>query len=241
MIIGMTDPMHDASREESYRSWIRSGIPEGEVLVLSHTRNLGDEIERCDGIVLTGGGDVDPKFYGREDAVREVREVSEARDQFEFQVIRRARERNLPLLGICRGVQVFNVAMGGSLVPDLERAGFPPHGRPATGERRHRVRIASGTFLGAIAGVREGEVNSYHHQAVERPGRGLRVVARADDGVVEAVEWERPAGKPWLVLVQWHPERMRGPDDPLSRNIIHQFAHAVNTRDVTSSTTMSPT
>jgi putative glutamine amidotransferase len=239
MIIGMTDPMHDASREESYRSWIRSGIPDAEVRVLSLAGNVRDEIERCDAIVLTGGGDVEPKFYGREDAVRDVREVSEARDQFEFQVIRRALERNVPILGICRGVQVFNVAMGGTLVPDVERAGFPSHGRPATGERRHRVRIAPDSLLSRIAGVTEGEVNSYHHQAVERPGRGLRVVAHAGDGVVEAVEWEHPSGKPWLVLVQWHPERMKEPDDPLSQNIIHQFFHAVNTRDVSSSATMS--
>jgi putative glutamine amidotransferase len=185
------------------------------------------EIARCDGLVIAGGGDVHPKFYGKQEAVDIAKDVRIGRDLFEFDVIREAMERNIPTLGICRGAQVFNVAMGGTLIPDIESAGHPSHRKGDAIERLHHVRVAARSRLAGIVGVESGEVNTYHHQAVEKPGNGLRVAATSDDGIPEALEWEDPAGRPFVLLVQWHPERMGDTESPFARNIIECFAAEV--------------
>jgi putative glutamine amidotransferase len=130
-------------------------------------------------------------------------------------------------------MQLCNVALGGTLVPDLERAGYMRHttgsGEP---QRTHPVTIEHGSLLEALSGVTEGTVSSYHHQAVDRVAAGLHVVARSTDGVVEALEWEVPNKKPFLLLVQWHPERM-GTEDLLAANLLKRFAAALAEKEQT--------
>ena len=227
MIIGITDPMRDADTYERYAAFARKWIPGAEAQILSCVTGTFSEIERCDALLLTGGGDVHPKFYSREEDAALAREVKIGRDLFEFDVIREAMERQMPVMGICRGIQVFNVAMGGSLVPDIEAAGLMSHRRGDEPERLHGVKVMNGSILKGIVGVTEGTVNSEHHQAVDAVGRGLRVAARSDDGIIEALEWEDPAGKPFVLLVQWHPERMSDTGGPFSRNLIERFASEV--------------
>ena len=227
MIIGITDPMRDAATYEMYGALVRKWIPGAEVQILSCVTGTFSEIERCDALLLTGGGDVHPKFYGREEDAAFAREVKIGRDMFEFDIIREAMERGMPVLGICRGAQVFNVAMGGSLIPDIEAAGFMSHRLGDDPGGVHGVHVMNGSILQEVVGVEEGTVNSSHHQAVDGVGRGLRVAARSDDGIVEALEWEDPAGKPFVLLVQWHPERMSDTGGPFSRNLIERFASEV--------------
>jgi putative glutamine amidotransferase len=136
-------------------------------------------------------------------------------------------ERGMPVLGICRGAQIFNVAMGGSLIPDIEAAGFMNHRRGDEPERVHGVHVMNGSILNGIVGVSAGTVNSSHHQAVDAVGRGLAVAARSDDGIIEALEWEDPAGRPFVLLVQWHPERMGDTAGPFSRNLVERLASEV--------------
>jgi putative glutamine amidotransferase len=224
MIIGITDPMRDAQTFERYAALARKWIPGVEVQILSCVTGTFSEIDRCDALVLTGGGDIHPKFYSRDEDVALAREVKIGRDLFEFDVIREAMERGMPVLGFCRGLQVFNVAMGGSLLPDIEAAGLASHRRESTGDRMHGVKVVKGSLLHAITGETEGTVNSSHHQAVDAVGRGLRVVARSDDGIIEALEWEDPAGKPFLMLVQWHPERLTEESAPFSRTLMERLA-----------------
>ncbi|HTY58666.1 MAG TPA: gamma-glutamyl-gamma-aminobutyrate hydrolase family protein [Bacteroidota bacterium] len=224
MIIGITDPMRDAATFEGYAALARKWIPGVEVQILSCVTGTFSEIGRCDALLLTGGGDIHPKFYSRDEDVALAREVKIGRDLFEFDVIREAMERGIPVLGICRGFQVFNVAMGGSLLPDIEAAGLPSHRREDERDRMHGVRVVKGSLLHSITGETEGTVNSSHHQAVDAVGRGLKVAARSDDGVIEALEWEEPAGKPFLMLVQWHPERLGETEAPFSRNLIERLA-----------------
>jgi putative glutamine amidotransferase len=124
---------------------------------------------------------------------------------------------------------VFIVAMGGTLIPDIESAGFGSHRRGDAPERLHGVKVTKGSLLAGIVGSEEGTVNSSHHQAVDTIGRGLRVAARSDDGIIEALEWQDPAGKPFVLMVQWHPERMTDLSGPFSRNVIERLAAGVRT------------
>lgn len=229
MIIGITDPMRDAATYALYASFVRQWIPDAGDQILSCVTGTFSEIERCDALLLTGGGDVHPKFYGREDDADLALEVKVGRDLFEFDVIREAMERSIPVLGICRGLQVFNVAMGGSLIPDIEKAGFNIHRRGDAPERLHGVKVTKGSMLADIVRVSGGTINSSHHQAADTAGRGLRVAARSDDGITEALEWAEPAGKPFVLLVQWHPERMKDTSNPFSRNIAERLAAEIRT------------
>lgn len=227
MIIGITDPMRDEATYAQYAALLQRWVPGVETQRLSCRTGTFLEIERCEALVMAGGGDIHPKFYGREEDAGLAKEVSVARDLFEFDIIREAMERGLPTLGICRGAQILNVAMGGTLLPDIEAAGHPSHRRGDEGERVHGVTVAAGSLLRNIVEKEKGEVNTSHHQAAEKVGRGLRVAAVSDDGIVEAMEWEEPWEKPFLLLVQWHPERMGDTDSPFSRQIIQRFAGAV--------------
>lgn len=158
--------------------------------------------DHLDGVLLTGGEDVDPRRYGATPGPYQTA-LDPVRDEFEVQLVKAALERKLPLLAICRGTQVLNVAMGGTLVQHLapdsgEGHSFFGYPRPY---RTHPVRIEADSNLARILGP-ELNVNSYHHQAVASVGSGLRVVARAPDGVIEGIETDDGG----VLGVQWHPE-----------------------------------
>jgi len=182
--------------------------------------------DRFDGFVLTGGGDVDPRRYGRETRP-EVYGIDPLRDRFESDLVRYAVDHDRPLLGVCRGLQVMNVALGGTLVQDI--ASMMEHHREHRdlerwADRIHSVRIASRSKLRPVMGP-EGWTNSMHHQAVDDLGDGLRVVARADDGVVEALEHEDCR---FVVGVQWHPECLG--DVAEGRGVFAAFARGLAAR-----------
>jgi putative glutamine amidotransferase len=226
-VVVLSDPMTSPFKFGKYTSWITRWIPEAELRVVSYKNTTEDPLAGCNGVVLSGGVDVSPGLYGYTDVDGIVEETDSARDTFEVGLIRDAIARNLPVLGICRGTQLTNVVLGGTLVPDLQRAGHQDHRAMAEGDRSHEVVIEQGTQLAGIAGVQQGIVSSAHHQAVGRVGEGLRVTARSPDGVIEALEWAAPAGRAYLQLVQWHPERMTDGENPLTRDLILQFSQAL--------------
>ena len=159
-------------------------------------------LDGLDGLLLAGGADVDPSRYGapRDPATGPPRRD---RDAWEIALAHAAIERDVPLLAVCRGMQVLNVALGGDLVQHLPDALGTDLHCPAVGEHgRHDVTFATGSTGSAIFGAR-AEVATYHHQAVSTLGRGLTATGWAEDGVVEAVEL---SGRKWVVGVQWHPE-----------------------------------
>lgn len=221
--LALTDPLRTDAERDRYLRWLRLSDPALAVEVLTPERGNPAALAGCHGLVLTGGGDIDPSSYGRGDAVAVVSEVRVDRDHMEHALVHEAIRLGIPLLGICRGMQMVNVALGGTLVPDLDAAGHPSHRRQDATVRRHRVRIAQESALSDGTGVREGEIVSSHHQAVDRPAGGMRVVARSEDGVIEAMEWEDRHRHPAVLLVQWHPERMAAEEGPLTTGIRDMF------------------
>jgi putative glutamine amidotransferase len=160
--------------------------------------DVAARLARFDGVLLPGGGDVAPHRYEAADTHDSVYDVDDLQDAFDLEVARRALERGLPLLAICRGLQVVNIALGGTLHQDM---GGPEH------EHRHLVHpvaVRRDTRLARAVGTEKVEASCYHHQRVDRPGAGLTVTASAVDGTVEALEL--PGGRGWFTAVQWHPE-----------------------------------
>jgi putative glutamine amidotransferase len=181
--------------------------------------------QRLDGLILTGGGDIEPARFG-EARHPAVDEVSPARDDLELGLTRRAVADDVPLFAICRGIQVLNVALGGTLVQDLpsEWPNALSHSQKAT----HAVKVmGEGTRLGRVLGALEVEVNSMHHQAIKRLGDGLREVAWAPDGVIEGVEM--PGDERFVLGVQWHPEELVG-HDQAARNLFAAVVDAARRR-----------
>ena len=163
--------------------------------------NVPDLLERLDGICLSGGPDLDPDAYGASSRHPELGPTEPTLDAFELAVAHAADTAGLPLLGICRGAQALNVARGGTLHQHV--AG---HRQAAMGTvRTHSVTVVAGSRLAAITGGGEIEVNSFHHQAVDTPGAGLKVVAHAVDGTAEAIE---DRTRELFVGVQWHAETL---------------------------------
>ena len=180
--------------------------------------------KKCSGLVLTGGTDINPAYYGKAyDTVR-CWPVDDHRDKLELALIDSALAWGMPILGICRGHQVLNVALGGSLVVDLpsDFGTSVNHQCEDYLSCFHNVSVDSGSKLYRISGTINGVVNSNHHQAVNEMASPLKPVAYSPDGLIEAEEWKDPAGKSFLLGVQWHPERL-GNDNPLSGKVGVRF------------------
>lgn len=189
-------------------------------------------LDGIDGLVLTGGEDIDPARYNAEPSPR-LHPPSRERDLFELALFAAARQREIPVLGICRGIQLVNVALGGTLYQDLpsERPGEVDHDpRASRTTRSHRVRLASGSRAALALGSEAIAVNSFHHQAVRDLAPGLVASGWTDDGLIEAAE--TPAGSPWLLAVQWHPEEMHAdvaaPERGLFRAVVEEARRAAS-------------
>lgn len=193
------------------------------ILVPTEDDLIEDLLDRIDGLVMTGGGDIAPDRYG-EVARRDLVGVDDERDRFEISLSRAALARRMPTFAICRGLQVVNVALGGTLIQDLP-ADRDAQGHDVIGEPAYlphtNITIETGCRIAEIIGAGDRGVNSLHHQAVDRLGDGLRVVARADDGTVEAIE-HVDEGWP-MIAVQWHPEFLRLRNHEPSDNLFSAF------------------
>jgi putative glutamine amidotransferase len=169
-------------------------------------------VEALDGIILTGGEDPAPHLYG-EPPLHGLGEVSYERDLAELALIKLAVERKKPILGICRGMQILNIALGGTLIQDIPRQVPDSYQHAQKSSKQygtHLIRLEPG-FIADALGKTEVLVNSSHHQAVKDPAPGMKVTGRSGDGVIEAIESEDGL----LIGVQWHPERMWSHDETM--------------------------
>jgi putative glutamine amidotransferase len=178
-------------------------------------------VQTLHGLLIPGSpADVDPAWYGEEPHPR-LGPVNPLRTNFEIQLVRLALTRELPVFGICGGSQVLNVALGGTLYQDIVAQVGKAYKHSASPEPAHTIDIVPGTRLAAILETLEMRVNSLHHQAVKIPGRGLMISASARDGIIEAVEM---ADRPFVIGVQWHPER-RFAEDETAQRLFSAFVH----------------
>ena len=189
-----------------------------------------DALDAVSGLVLTGGEDVDPSTYG-ETPSPALGSVDRSRDAFEFALLEAVLRRRLPVLAICRGIQLVNVALGGTLWQDLptQRPSEIAHNqRDDRGTRTHRILVKPGTRTAAALGVLSFPANSFHHQGIKDLAPGLNVSAHAEDGLIEAVEFGPE--RSWLVAIQWHPEEFHAeggaPDHGLFATLVREAQQA---------------
>lgn len=227
---GVVRQWDGAERTGLNSAYVRSVLAAGGVPVVL-SPHMGPSyaaraLDGADALVLTGGEDMDPAWYQAEPHPK-ANPPSRERDLFELALFAAARQRELPILGICRGIQVVNVALGGTLWQDLpsERPGPVDHyPEKARSERTHLVRLHPGTATAAALGGTEIRVNSFHHQAIRDLAPKLVATGWSEDGLVEAVE--AAPEQPWLLAVQWHPEEMyaeaRSPDRGLFSALVER-------------------
>jgi putative glutamine amidotransferase len=186
---------------------------------------LADELlGHVNGLLLTGGEDVDPRRYGAERHPA-TEDPHVERDAWELALVAAARRRGMPVFAICRGMQLLNVALGGTLIQDLptQRPGEVRHAQATErAERVHAATVDPGSRFGKATGASAIRINSSHHQALDRVAPGLRVVATSEDGIIEGVE---AVGDGWWMLgAQWHPEELVDTPEPWDRNLFAAFA-----------------
>jgi putative glutamine amidotransferase len=181
-------------------------------------------LDSVSGLVLTGGEDVDPARYG-ERRHEKVRSVNAARDATEARLIVEAQARGIPVFAICRGIQILNVALGGTLVQDIASQCDTDIAHDEDGprdSRSHELLVEPGSLIASALGTERCTVNSFHHQSVKAVADGMRVSARSPDGIIEGIEstdedW-------WVMAVQWHPEEMTNSPEPWDRGLFKAFA-----------------
>lgn len=191
---------------------------------LSSDRAAAAILDSVSGLVLTGGEDVDPARYG-EERHEKVRSVNAARDATEAALVEEAKARGMPVLAICRGIQILNVALGGTLVQDIAtqcETDIAHDEDSPRDSRSHEIDVEPGSLIANAVGTEHLTVNSFHHQSVKHVAEGMRVTARSPDGVIEGLEstdedW-------WVMAVQWHPEEMTDSPEPWDRGLFKAFA-----------------
>lgn len=214
-IIGITVPNQVRSKKVYSvinNDYIKSVQKAGGIPVLIPINNNIESVrtysKKIDGIIFTGGEDISPLLYD-ENPLKEVLYISEERDNFELELFKEAHEKNIPILGICRGLQLINVALGGNLYQDINFQIPGSYGHMPRYTLRsnlyHSVEIEKDTKLFDIFKGRDLKVNSFHHQGIKKLGENLKAAAVSSDGIIEAIEAEN---EKFLIAVQWHPENL---------------------------------
>jgi putative glutamine amidotransferase len=216
VVIGITD----CEKYPNYERWmLESGV---NVIRLGAQFSNLDDLKKCQGLLLTGGEDIHPRFYGKDIRYENApTEYEEERDEFEIKAFQYAEEHRMPVLGICRGLQLINCVKGGILKQDLAALN-ETHKRISQDDKVHDVLVVPSSSLQQIVGLQRSKVNSSHHQAIEQLGEQLKVNSLALDGTIEGIESEN-SSNPFLLAVQWHPERMIDQQNPLSKKIKEAF------------------
>lgn len=201
-----------------------------ELVELSFEKNNTEDIAKCDGFVLTGGVDIDTSLYGGAEDYAHKEIFQPQRDRFEEKIFRYSQDQQLPLLGICRGLQLVNVLQGGKLIEDLSESN-KFHKKEDGVDKEHPVKVEENTLLHEITGSSTGAVNSAHHQVANPSALGKNLMVNAwseKDSIIEGLEFDDKTGKAFMLCVQWHPERMSDKDkNPFSFKLRERFIEEV--------------
>jgi putative glutamine amidotransferase len=213
---------------DNYANWLNK-LHNGLEIIDFYSIDVGElasRFESVSGLLLSGGGDIGPEIYNREGDLAYCKGIDKWRDKLESSLIELAFMFNIPVLGICRGLQMMNVARKGSLYPDIPAfvKGSLVH-QDSAGDVYHAVRVDQDSLLYKLTRTTDSTVNSSHHQAIHRVGEGLRTSAVSTDGIIEAIEIKQSRDHSFFVAVQWHPERMDF-DNPLSGLLGRGFIEA---------------
>ncbi|MEO5592779.1 MAG: gamma-glutamyl-gamma-aminobutyrate hydrolase family protein [Chitinophagaceae bacterium] len=214
MNIGLTYT-GSGEKHNNYIRWLKQDDDSVGIITLSaETKENKGSITDCDALVLSGGADIHPGYYNSDNFVypNMPQKFNEKRDAFEISLFAAAQKQNIPVLGVCRGLQLINCILGGDLQQDLAGKNSI-HKAIVDGEKKqfdkaHGLHIVPGTLLAEITGTERSVTNSAHHQCVNTIANELMVSCLSDDNVVEGLEWKDKTGKPFLFCIQWHPERM---------------------------------
>ena len=181
-------------------------------------------LENCSGLLLNGGADVYPGRYNKEDDTSKCGWIDFKRDSLEFALIHKALEMELPILGVCRGLQMLNIYNGGSLYADIPKDldTSIKHRCKDTYNCFHNIKVVENTLLYQTSQITEGTTNSNHHQGIDKLSAKLMATAYSDEGLIEGIQWKDPDNKPFMLAIQWHPERMDY-TNPLSLPIAMYF------------------
>ncbi|MDE3253870.1 MAG: gamma-glutamyl-gamma-aminobutyrate hydrolase family protein, partial [Bacteroidota bacterium] len=192
------------AKYENYPAWMLEGRGDIEIVELSASFQNQDILKKCSGLILSGGVDVDPFFYDGPIAYpNQPTAWKRERDLFEMDLLKTALAVSMPVLGICRGLQLVNVTLGGTLVQDIEATGKQNHRAMDGVDFYHPVSLQNDTLLAKITQVSSGIVNSAHHQAIDKVAPLLQINARAEEDIIEGLEWSDPANRSPLLCVQW--------------------------------------
>jgi putative glutamine amidotransferase len=227
--IGVTYTGTD-EKHNNYVNWLK-GSDRVEIITLNPAYIDLESIENYDGIVLSGGIDMHPKYYhsGKTDYPNAPDHFNENRDQFEVAVFEISQQNNIPVLGVCRGMQLVNCVMGGTLTQDIGPVANAIH-KYEHNDKAHGINIIPGSLLNEITGVERSVTNSAHHQSIKITGEGLQVNCMSDDGIIEGVEWAGKEERSFFLGVQWHPERMYKlhlGQSPVTKNIRDRFINEI--------------
>lgn len=197
------------AKYHNYPTWITEDHADIEIVALSASWQNQDILKKCSGLILSGGVDVDPFFYnGAMTYPNQPNEWLRERDLFEMDLLKTALALSMPVLGICRGLQLVNVTLGGTLVQDIEATGKQNHRAMNGVDYYHPVSLQSNSLLAKITQTTKGTVNSAHHQAIGQVASLLQINAFAEENIIEGLEWIDPVHRSPLLCVQWHPERI---------------------------------
>lgn len=208
------------SKIQYYVDWLKSLDSNVAIKNLHHLNNTPEDLLECTSLLLPGGSDVNPMLYGQNNDLVLSRNIDDDRDKFERELLEVALKNKLPILGICRGLQLVNVHLGGTLHQDI-----PNHKGNEGSDLDHIIKVFDNSLLKEITGTDNGKVNSSHHQAVDKVADDLVVTTVSEnDNVIESLEWKDKENKYPLLLVQWHPERMSDKStNPFSKGILNWF------------------
>ncbi len=213
----------------NYPVWVKGLDADIEIITLREDNF--EEIKKCSGVVLSGGIDTHPKYYqrSRTNYPNAPETFNKQRDEFELKVFNWAQENKLPVLAICRGMQLVNVALGGTLIQDLEENNFANHRKMNGVDGMHQIATIPNSFVEAICKITSGAVNSAHHQGIDKIAPELTISAWSEDHVAEVIERKNNTDQPFFLGVQWHPERLAltQPDNPFTKNIRTYFIDSV--------------